>query len=144
MWISVKNPDQVIWLAGHQKWAWHLNLFSMTRVNNIQWNITVIVFSFRKNIRKIFLTSHLQISSRTCLDLNSFHIFFTVLQAIREDSPTVPTLLTDYILKGNYMYMYFWDFFQKIILFFPANLVNTHWNCLIEVIPGSTYKVRFE
>lgn len=26
---------------------------------------------------------------------------FAVLKAISEDSPTVPTLLTDYILKGN-------------------------------------------
>ena len=32
MWISIKNPDEVIWLAGNYKWAWHLNLFSMTRV----------------------------------------------------------------------------------------------------------------
>lgn len=30
-----------------------------------------------------------------------FFIFFTVLKAISEDSPTVPTLLTDYILKGK-------------------------------------------
>ena len=28
---------------------------------------------------------------------------FLVLQAIREDSPTVPALLTDYILKGMYL-----------------------------------------
>ena len=27
-----KNPDQVIWLARNKKWAWHLNLFSMTKV----------------------------------------------------------------------------------------------------------------
>ena len=26
-----KKTDQVIWLAGNSKWAWHLNLFSMTR-----------------------------------------------------------------------------------------------------------------
>jgi len=29
-------------------------------------------------------------------------ITFSVLKAINEDSPTVPTLLTDYILKGKY------------------------------------------
>lgn len=29
-------------------------------------------------------------------------ITFLVLKAINEDSPTVPTLLTDYILKGKY------------------------------------------
>lgn len=29
-------------------------------------------------------------------------ITFSVLKAINEDSPTVPTLLTDYILKGEY------------------------------------------
>ena len=27
-----QNPDQVIWLAGYYKWAWHLNLFGMARV----------------------------------------------------------------------------------------------------------------
>ena len=31
--------------------------------------------------------------------LINFIIFFLVLKAINEDSPTVPTLLTDYILK---------------------------------------------
>lgn len=30
------------------------------------------------------------------------NFFVSVLKAINEDSPTVPTLLTDYILKGNY------------------------------------------
>ena len=32
MWIYIKNPDQVIWLAETWKWVWHLNLFSMTSV----------------------------------------------------------------------------------------------------------------
>lgn len=32
-------------------------------------------------------------------------ILFSVLKAIDEDSPTVPTLLTDYILKGKYLYI---------------------------------------
>ena len=27
-----QKPDQVLWLAGNQKWAWHLNLFSKARV----------------------------------------------------------------------------------------------------------------
>ena len=31
MWIY--NLNQVIWLAENWKWAWHFNLFSMTRVN---------------------------------------------------------------------------------------------------------------
>ena len=39
LWISIKNPDQVIWLAGNWKWVWHFKLFSMTRVN---WCITVL------------------------------------------------------------------------------------------------------
>lgn len=36
--------------------------------------------------------------------ISSFIFFsiFIVLKAINEDSPTVPTLLTDYILKGEY------------------------------------------
>ena len=33
MWISIKNRDQVIWLAGNYKWVWYLNLFSVRRVN---------------------------------------------------------------------------------------------------------------
>ena len=35
MWISIKNPDQVIWLAGNLNWVWHLNLFSMRRVKTV-------------------------------------------------------------------------------------------------------------
>ena len=35
MWIYINNLDQVIWLADKKKWAWHLNLFSMTSVKNI-------------------------------------------------------------------------------------------------------------
>lgn len=30
---------------------------------------------------------------------------FLVLKAINEDSPTVPTLLTDYILKGELFFL---------------------------------------
>ena len=30
MWISIKNPDQVIWLAENWKWAWQLHLFKIT------------------------------------------------------------------------------------------------------------------
>lgn len=29
-------------------------------------------------------------------------LLYLVLKAINEDSPTVPTLLTDYILKGKF------------------------------------------
>ena len=36
MWIYSNNPDQVIWLAENWKWAWHLNLFSRTRVNTLE------------------------------------------------------------------------------------------------------------
>ena len=32
----MNNLDQVIWLAENWKWAWHLNLFSMTRVKEKQ------------------------------------------------------------------------------------------------------------
>lgn len=35
------------------------------------------------------------------LTSTSYSVFIVVLRAIVEDSPTVPTLLTDYILKGN-------------------------------------------
>jgi len=35
------------------------------------------------------------------LVLNFPFFFIAVLKAINEDSPTVPTLLTDYILKGE-------------------------------------------
>ena len=33
MWSYINNLDQVIWLAENYKWVWHVNLFSMTRVN---------------------------------------------------------------------------------------------------------------
>ena len=32
MWININILDQVIWLGENQKWVWHLNLFSRTRV----------------------------------------------------------------------------------------------------------------
>ena len=35
MWIYINNLDQIIWLAENWKWAWHLNLFSMTRVKAV-------------------------------------------------------------------------------------------------------------
>ena len=35
MWICINNLDQVIWLAKNWKWAWHINLLSMARVNTI-------------------------------------------------------------------------------------------------------------
>ena len=35
MWIYINSLDQVIWLAENQKWMWHLNLFSRTRVNKL-------------------------------------------------------------------------------------------------------------
>lgn len=42
------------------------------------------------------------LSRKICLILIKKQFFFLVLKAINEDSPTVPTLLTDYILKGVY------------------------------------------
>ena len=33
MWIYINSLDQVNWLVENWKWMWHLNLFSMTRVN---------------------------------------------------------------------------------------------------------------
>ena len=44
MCISIKNPDQVIWLAGNYKWAWYLNLFSMTGVNLL---CNIMVFTWQ-------------------------------------------------------------------------------------------------
>ena len=35
MWISIKNPDRVIWLARNYKWACQLNLFRTTRVKGL-------------------------------------------------------------------------------------------------------------
>ena len=36
MWIYISSLDQVIWLAENWKWAWNLNLFSMTRVKDVK------------------------------------------------------------------------------------------------------------
>ena len=35
MWVYINNLVQVIWLAENKKWSGHLNLFSMTRVEDI-------------------------------------------------------------------------------------------------------------
>ena len=32
-WICINNLEWIIWLADNLKWAWHLNSFSITRVN---------------------------------------------------------------------------------------------------------------
>ena len=37
MWIYINNLDQVIWSAENLKRAWHLNLFSRTRVKTTGW-----------------------------------------------------------------------------------------------------------
>ena len=51
-WICINNPDQVNWLAENEKLVWHLNLFSMTRVELkhalgliIRWKL-MIIFSY--------------------------------------------------------------------------------------------------
>ena len=43
-------------------------------------------------------------------------VFFIVLRAIVEDSPTVPTLLTDYILKGAFISYFLFVFGIKSLL----------------------------
>ena len=40
--LFINNLDQVIWLAENYKWAWHLNLFSMTRVKAAKLNNTSV------------------------------------------------------------------------------------------------------
>jgi len=50
---------------------------------------------------------------------------FLVLKAINEDSPTVPTLLTDYILKGKY---YVFKLFTSFIFYCNANLISISKN----------------
>ena len=47
MWTDINNLDQVIWLAKNLKWVWHLNLFSMTRVNDAH-VICVLIFFIKK------------------------------------------------------------------------------------------------
>ncbi|RZF48486.1 hypothetical protein LSTR_LSTR007764 [Laodelphax striatellus] len=37
------------------------------------------------------------------LDNQALQVLIKILKAINDDSPTVPTLLTDYILKGEYL-----------------------------------------
>ena len=44
----INNLDQVIWLAENYKWAWHLNLFSMTRVKSRK--TAIVHFSLRTHI----------------------------------------------------------------------------------------------
>ena len=66
IWISIKNPDQVIWLAGNYKWAWHLHLFSMTKVNT---KLVHTSFGFSLIFRYIFPLS-VSISLSSCLSLS--------------------------------------------------------------------------
>ena len=68
MCITIKNLDQVIWLAGNYKWAWHLNLFSMTRVKDLDNADPHHIWTkqtYRYIPRPIFL--------RTCLVINPRH-----------------------------------------------------------------------
>ena len=44
MLIRINNLDQVIWfIAENWKWAWHLNLFRMTRVKNSHREICIVL-----------------------------------------------------------------------------------------------------
>ena len=60
MWISIKNPDQVIWLVGNYKWAWHLNLFSMRRAKMVQFNDFVLWQAYKLGLfgKKIIWAFH--------------------------------------------------------------------------------------
>ena len=55
MWISTKNLDQVIWLAGNKKLAWYLNLFSMTRVNYLQGSLLLESLKTERRIKAIIV-----------------------------------------------------------------------------------------
>ena len=64
MWISIKIPDQVIWLAGNYKWMWQLNLFSMTRVKMTVTFIFQLGRAMRKFVFEHMRTAKAQISQR--------------------------------------------------------------------------------
>ena len=73
MWIYIKILDQVIWLAENWKWAWPLNLFSMTMVKicfqDRQWSLNVScdpVFLERplgviQNIRSLYCSNNVYV-----------------------------------------------------------------------------------
>ena len=44
MWIYINKPDQAIWLAKNYKWAWYLNIFSMTIVKTRLKNLSHLDF----------------------------------------------------------------------------------------------------
>lgn len=62
---------------------------------------------FRKPVAQNVIFMLLKITVIHLWSFNSCDMFFcwcfSVLKAINEDSPTVPTLLTDYILKGEWV-----------------------------------------
>ena len=67
MCICINTLDQVIWLADHWKWVWHLNLFSMTRVHEGHSNgcTTNHIFSWRNRKKyQYFFVHWKQISSK--------------------------------------------------------------------------------
>lgn len=51
--------------------------------------------------------------------LFSFSLYFTVLRAMKEDSEKVPSLLTDYILKGEFFKIFF-----KLFILYWGNKVS--------------------
>lgn len=65
---------------------------------------------------------------------------FVVLKAISEDSPTVPTLLTDYILKGmpEFNFIGFYLRMRILITFsFRKKSINVH--CQFTMLEIFTY-----
>ena len=61
MWICIKIQNQVIWLAENQKWTWHLNLFSRTRVkiNTVAPDKALFFFNPKVLIFSLFLYENL-------------------------------------------------------------------------------------
>ena len=63
MWIYINILDQVIWQAENWKWAWHLYLFGMTRVNYSVMGLIhyLVIANFRKfQTPKFLIKWHMQ------------------------------------------------------------------------------------
>ena len=125
-----KNPDQVIWLAGNYKWAWHLNLFSMTRVKYMRyiiwkgtWTLKIPILTEAETIWLFFNHFSLKIKQEILCELSvadkshetSNLIFYKKLKKKMVFAAVeISTLRVKRIYaKSLYRFFFFFFFFQQ-------------------------------
>ena len=87
LWIFINNLDQVIWLAKKLKMAWHLNLFSRTRVKYMCQPLKHVIGVDEQSCKRKLLW--------WCYSLTQFSDLTSLSDANKIVS-ALPTLRTDY------------------------------------------------